>query len=183
MKNALEGASTVAGLAAVAGGLSTAISGGELEVALFVIGFLVSNGYALALLCFAGLVVIRLARWPFTKQLSWDLDGKQIFWLFYVGFLGALAALITWAAVDSADLESRARDMDYFHWVGIIAVVIGALGAGVLIQPGSRVRTVRCTECAGRVPATAKKCRHWKCLITYNYASSSPPCVAARAAR
>jgi len=57
-------------------------------------------------------------------------------------------------------LRRAATGINVFHWIGISAMAIAALSAGLAIQPGPRPGTKACADRASRVPIEARKCLH-----------------------
>jgi ribosomal protein L40E len=159
MKRLVDVVASVAGLAAVAGGIATAVSGGELEIALYVVGFVAVGTAAAGALASQvyDSVLLGLKKAPLIRT---DQSDRELFWAFYIGFVVTIGTLIAWAAVDEDDLRRTAADMNALHWIGIVVIAIAALSAGLAIQPGRRPKTKVCPDCAGRVPVEARKCRH-----------------------
>jgi hypothetical protein len=129
----LQAIPAVAAVVGLVGGLVTAISGGQLLIALYVIGVVGGGTIPLAgLLIF---VILAGHYLPFVNlQERGNVSNAETFWAYYVAFWALVGALITWVAVDESSFEGEAKDFNIFHGLGIGLLVIGLVAVGVFIQ-------------------------------------------------
>jgi hypothetical protein len=122
----------VAGVVSVAGGIATAVTGGQLEIALFVIGL---AGATVPLAGIFMMLMLLVRKLPFVKvDDRSDIGNREVFWAYYVAFMAIIAGLIVWASVDETHFTDTATDFDYGHVAGILFLVIAAGAVGVVLE-------------------------------------------------